>query len=178
VVHLKSLPRLGSAGFSKTRAFCPVMVVAVMQPGTEVPSLLFTCITHMCMYMSADTHAHGHVQALTLTPVLTADISAPPLLCLPHHLLLPCSSQSPCQPLTPRSPPSSPGPPASWAQDRCASARHLPLSLSGMPGSWNRNSPCLQCIVIADTGSAVTCNSILSSSPHTLPCLRVRRVPL
>lgn len=84
------------------------MVVAVMQPGTDVPSLLFTCITHMCVYMSADTHAHAHVQALTLTPVLTADFSAPPLLCLPHHLLLPCSSQSPCQPLTPRFPPSSP----------------------------------------------------------------------
>ena len=79
--------------------------MAVMQPGTDVPSLLFTCITHMCVYMSADTHAHAHVQALTLTPVLTADFSAPPLLCLPHHLLLPCSSQSPCQPLTPRFPP-------------------------------------------------------------------------
>lgn len=42
----------------------------------------------------------------------------------------------------------------------------IPVS-PAMPGSWNCNLPCLQCIVIADTGCAVTCNFILSCSPLT-----------
>lgn len=45
-------------------------------------------------------------------------------------------------------------------------------------GSWNCKSPCLQCIVIADIGSAVTCNFILSCFADALAPLGVRHLAL
>lgn len=59
-----------------------------------------------------------------------------------------------------------------WHAGLCAAVQEPAVLSDGtisvspaMPGSWNCNPPCLQCIVIADTGCAVTCNFILSCSP-------------
>lgn len=79
------------------------------------------------------TRTHAHVQAaLTLTPLLTADISVPPSSYLPLPLapvLTPSLLASPdphgSHPAVP-GPLSPPCPPSIWAPDRCAAARHLP----------------------------------------------------
>lgn len=78
---------------------------------------------------------------------------------MPHFHLSPCLLTSPPAGMRENQPPNSPD---------------LLLCLCqslAQAGSWNCESPCLQRIVIADIGSAVTCNFILS-------CFASVRVPL
>lgn len=125
------------------------------------------------------THTHTHPPLFIDLHGLSLPSSPPPLLF--------CCSWSPSQLLTTMFPmlqplgPLSLSPPSTilGSKQMCSNlppsqtACHPCQSLA-MPVSGKGNSPCLQCIVIADTGYAVTCNLILSCCPRTLPYLSVK----
>lgn len=161
--------RTGEFSFSpQSCLLCSAMMLGSCTQGPKFP--LFTLIIHT----RHNTHTqvkHVHLHKYVCTHSGSGMTFGCPPTASVH--LLSGNCRSPCLPCFHGTaqllwarflPPRHAGLRAAVQEPAVLSDGTVPVS-PAMPGSWNCNLPCLQCIVIADTGCAVTCNFILSCSP-------------